>query len=108
MWVFGRLYVQGSRPLPVYVYIQKGDVTFCFCFHSELYVLVYAIQVFQEFHESILSVWPDNEGFIHISVPAGRFVSGCLYGILLKFFHVEICDDRGITCPRTYITHRCF
>ena len=36
--------------LPVYVDVQKWEVTFSFHFHGELYIVVDPIEVFQEIH----------------------------------------------------------
>jgi hypothetical protein len=47
-------------PLPVYINIQKWQVTFFFSFHGKLYIIVDAIQVVQEVLEFFLTMWPDN------------------------------------------------
>jgi len=41
-----------------------------------------------------LSVWPDDESVVHISVPAGKLVCDFFYGFNFEVFHVEISDDR--------------
>jgi hypothetical protein len=39
---------EGAIPLPVYIDIQKWQVTFFFIFHGELYIVVDTIKVVQE------------------------------------------------------------
>jgi len=40
-------------------------------------------------------MFPDDEYVVHISIPAGRLVSGFFYNILLYVFNVEVGDNRG-------------
>ena len=59
---------QGAIHLPIYVDIQKRMVTFFFYFHCELYIVVDTIQVVQEVRQLFLSMWPDDESVVHISI----------------------------------------
>src|SRR5215510_5514219 len=89
------LVTQVAVGLPVYIYIQEREVAILFFFHSELYILMQTIEVFQEFCESFLPVLPNHKGVIHVSVPALRFVRCQFYGSFFEFFHVEVCYHRG-------------
>jgi hypothetical protein len=60
----------------VNVYVKEWEVTFTFGLHGELNALVYIVQVGQEVLQLVGSVWPDDEGVIHVAKPADGLV-GC-------------------------------
>ena len=73
---------EGAVRLPVYVDIQKWEVSFIFYFHGELYVVVHSIQVVKKVREFFFPMWPDDESIINISVPASWLVCGLFYSCL--------------------------
>jgi hypothetical protein len=52
----------------VNIYVKKGEVAFTFGLQGELNALVYTVQVVQEVLQLVGSMWPDDEGVIHIAV----------------------------------------
>jgi len=86
----------GAEYIRVYVNIQKWEVTCFFFFHGELYFVVNPIEVVLEIHQFFLSMLPDDECVVHISVAARRLVCGFFNSFLLEVFHVEVVDNRGV------------
>ena len=67
---------KGAVYLPVYVDLQKWEVNRFFYKHGELYFVVNPIEVVYEIHYFFLSMWPNEECVVHISIAAGRLVCG--------------------------------
>jgi len=70
-WISIYLVYEGAVRLPLYVNIQKWEVSF-FYFHSEFMSLCIP---FRWLRKSVLfsfPMWPDDESIINISIPASR------------------------------------
>jgi hypothetical protein len=54
-----------------------------------------SIQVIKEFSQLAVSMWPDDESFIHVAKPAEGLIGRRLQSHLFKIFHEIVCNDRG-------------
>jgi hypothetical protein len=61
------------RP-PINIYVKKGEVALTFGLHGELNSLVDTVQVVQEVLQLLGSMWPGDEGVVHIAKPAEGLV----------------------------------
>jgi hypothetical protein len=52
----------------VNIYVKEWEVTFCL--HGELNALMDTVQVVQEVLQFVGSLWPDDEGVVHVVKPA--------------------------------------
>ncbi|PNF16784.1 hypothetical protein B7P43_G00868 [Cryptotermes secundus] len=59
---------------PVNIYVKEGEVALTFGLHGELNAWVDTVQVAQEVLQLVGSVWPDDEGVIHVVKPEERLV----------------------------------
>jgi hypothetical protein len=55
---------------PVDIYVKKVEVALYFDLHCELNALVDTVQVVQEALQLVGSVWPNDEGVIHVAKSA--------------------------------------
>jgi hypothetical protein len=68
-------------------------VALSFGLHGELKALADTVQVVQEVHQLVGSVWPDDEAVVHVAKPTEGLVGGQVKRPLLEILHVEVGDE---------------
>jgi hypothetical protein len=61
---------------PINIFVKEEEVALSFSLHGELNALVDSVQVVQKVLELVGSLWPDDEGVIHVVKPAEGVVGG--------------------------------
>ena len=75
--------------------VQKGESFVFFSLHGEANGWSTAIDVCEEFHELFSSVFPENEGVVHVSQPQHGFRGCRADGFFLERLHEQIGQNGG-------------